>query len=1083
MKKTTAFITFPLVLAGCFLAASASDLEKGFRAPPDSARPWVFWLWSEYGHKDAITKDLEALRKQGVGGLLFGDGDPGQLSAPWREGFRHLVREAARLGFEFNANVANGFGTGGPWTTPEMAAKKLVYSELQVDGPQRIGKALPMPPLLGGYYRDVAVVAFRERENRPMTPLSVEASSTLGGYVGEWNFPAWHVLDRDRDTIWKSADAPSAEKPAWLDLQFFEPLPASGLYVAPAADGGPKDCELQVSESSGQFRTVSRFAMEKGQAKRLSFPRTTASRFRLLIRSAHVPDVQVAEVWLLREGDEPYLRHGLKWWAFKSGNRSFWDYPKQGPLALREEYSDNDFDLRKDDVIDLTARMDRSGRLAWEAPAGRWTVLRFGFTIQGTPPRSSASGYELDMYKAATADATFANVANVMIEEAGPLTGKTFSAVHLDSYEYGVSERGQLPTWTDDLPEQFHQRRGYDLLPYMPVLAGRIIESRELSNRFLWDYRRTMGDLYTLFYARLRELAHRHNLEANSESGYGTYPFPHIDGLEAFGAGDVPQGEFWTATPIMSQFYPFCDSVRTAASAAHIYGKRKIQSEAFSTWLRPYEAHPGLMKRFGDEAFSSGLQQCVIFCSTNQTGGVPGTGTGGYEIVNRHVTWFKQSKAFFDYLARIQYLLLQGQFVADALYFYGEGATTFVPGRDFVKPALPKGYDFDGLNAEVLLNRLSVKSDRLVLPHGMSYRVLVLPEEPEMSPLVLRKIRDLIDAGATVVGNRPLRAPGLTGYPAVDAEVKTLAREMWGPEEAPSGSRTLGRGRLIWGKDMARVFEEIQLEPDLEVKGGQPDANIVYTHRKTDAAEIYFLSNQRDAVADVQLVFRVGGKQPEIWDPVTGRNWDATDFHLENGRTAAPMSFAPYQSLLVVFRKPGGEPKVKRPNFPVASSVVELAGAWTVKFDPKWGGPESVVFETLTDWTKRPEEGIKYYSGTAKYRKTFDLPASWKPEGPGISLDLGDLNSLAEVRLNGKDLGVLWTKPFRIDVTGWLKASANILEIDIVNVWTNRLIGDAGLPAEKRYTKTDMGARFKKGDPLVSSGLLGPVMLKVMHRR
>jgi hypothetical protein len=1059
-------------------------LAEGFHAPPRSAKPWVFWLWSEYDNKDGITKDLEALKRQGVGGIMFGDGGVGQLSQPWSEGFSYLVREAGRLGLDFNANIANGFGTGGTWATADVAAKKLVYSETQVDGPRMTEMVLPVPLLVDGYYRDVAVLAFREHDKRPVTPLSVTASSTLGGYVDEWNWPAQFVIDRDPDTYWKADPAltPTKEKPAWLDFQFSEPLLASGLYVASAAEGGPQECELQAQGDDGYFRSVLSFAMEKGQAKRLRFSPTSASRFRLLIQSAYVADVQISEAWLLREGDEPYLRHGLKWWPFKSGNRSFWDYPKQGPAVLQEEYTGKDFDVPSAEVLDLAGNMDGHGRLAWQAPPGRWTILRFGYTLLGTPPRSSCEpgftcGYELDLFKASSADANLDTVVKLMLAEAGTLTGATFSGVHIDSHEYGVSEHGQLPTWTDEFREEFRQRRGYDLLAYLPTLARRIVDSREVSNRFLWDYRRTMGDLYSAFYARLQGLVHQHGLKTNHENGYGTYPFPHIDGLEAFGRSDVPQGEFWTATPIMSQFYHFCDSVRTAASAAHIYGKPLVQSEAFSTWLRPYECYPGVMKRFGDQAFSDGLQQCVIFCSTNQPEEIPGADEGGYEIINRHITWQKQSKAFFDYLARSQYLLQQGQFAADAIYYYGEGSTKFVPGKEFLKPALPAGYDFDGLNAEVLLNRLSAKPGGLVLPDGMSYRLLVLPEDREMSLPVLRKIRELIEAGALVLGNRPLRATGLTGYPQSDEDVRRLADEMWGPEDTAAGDRRLGQGRLVWGKDPANLLAEMNISPDFEVSGEKVDSRFVFTHRRLEGTDIYFVANQHDVAVEVQCKFRISGRQPEIWDPVTGRNWDATDFRQENGQTVAPMTFAPYQSFFVIFHRASAEPKVGRPNFPVILASVELRDPWTIHFDPKWGGPESVVFERLEDWTKRPEEGIKYYSGTATYRKTFDLPRTLSQARSKILLDLGEMKNLAEVRLNDKDLGVLWTKPFRVDITEALQSTGNVLEIDVVNLWTNRLIGDAALPPEKRFTQSDASHIVKKDDPPLESGLLGPVRL------
>lgn len=1067
-------------------ASSTDQLANFFADPPHHAKPWVFWLWSEYDHREGISKDLEALRREDIGGILFGDGGMGQLSEPWSEGFSYLVREAGRQNLDFVANIANYFGTGGTWSTSDVAAKKLVYSETQVQGPRLAEFVLPVPMLTGSYYRDVAVVAFQEGDEAPVTPYSVSASSTLNGYVHEWNWPPWFVIDRDPNTYWRAdpAFAPAPGKPCWLDLHYSQPLSASELYIVPTAGGGPRECELQAANNSGQFETVLSFAMQQGQAKRVNFPERTARQFRLLIHSAYVPDVQIAETCLLRKGDQPNLRPGLKWWPFKSGNRGFWNYPKQGPLALQEEYAGEEFDVRSADVIDLSTNLDGHGRLQWQIPAGRWTILRFGYTLQGTPPRMRCDpdafcGYELDLYKASSADATFETVVKPMLAAAGSQAGAKFSGIHLDSYENGLHVHGQLPTWTDDFREQFRKRRGYEMLSYLPVLAQRIVDSREVSDRFLWDFRLTMSDLYTAFYARLRELAHQNKLKTNHENGYGSYPFPHIDGLKAFSQADVPQGEFWTATPIMSQFYHFCDSVRTAASAAHIYGKPLVQSEAFSTWLPPYECYPRVMKQYGDRAFSTGLQQCVIYCSMNQTSEIPGANLDGYEIIDRHITWYKQGKAFFDYLARCQTVLQQGRFTADALYFNGEGTDKFAPAKEFLEPSLPLGYDFDALNADVLLNRLSAKPGRLTLPDGMSYRLLVLPEEREMSLPVLLKIKELIEAGATVLGNRPLRAAGLGSYPQSDSEVRTLGDAMWGPGEAESGDRRLGQGRLVWGLKPAALLDEMNIPPDFEVRGDPRSQAFIFTHRRLEDADIYFIANPADVGTKAQCVFRVSGRQPEIWDPVTGQRWPATDFQQELGRTVVPMIFAPYQSFFVMFREPATEPKTKRPNFPVVRASAEIKGPWTVQFDPKWGGPASVVFQTLEDWTKRPEEGIKYYSGTATYQKTFDLPPAFR-RTKRILLDLGEMWDLAEVRLNGKDLGVLWTKPFRVDATEALQAGGNRLEIDVVNLWANRMIGDAGLPPAKRFTHGDASRLIKKDDHLMPSGLLGPVTLQAI---
>ncbi len=346
-----------------------------------------------------------------------------------------------------------------------------------------------------------------------------------------------------------------------------------------------------------------------------------------------------------------------------------------------------------------------------------------------------------------------------------------------------------------------------------------------------------------------------------------------------------------------------------------------------------------------------------------------------------------------------------------------------------------------------------------------------------MTPEVLSKIVALVEAGATVIGHRPKRSPSLTGYPACDAEVKRLGDKLWGGAgelDKEASEHHYGKGRIIWGKSVEEVFRGDGVVPDFTCEGG----NFDYIHRAKADADIYFGSNSTDFVGKAVCSFRVSGKQPELWDPLTGEIREAVAFTQQgDGRTRVPLELGPRGSLFVVFRKPISLTKsgAKAGNFPTYAHLMQLEGGWTVMFDPKWGGPQSAEFPELVDWTKRPEDGIKYYSGKATYAKIFEL----NPEAdgkPGIYLDLGELHNLAEVRLNGKNLGVLWTKPFRAEITDALKPGKNELEIDIVNLWPNRLIGDAGLPPEKRFTKTNVRS-YTRNSPLLSSGLLGPVVL------
>jgi len=1079
-------------------------LERAFLDPPDASKPWAYWWWLNGDvSREGITRDLREMKRQGIQGvLLFHAGapllegvvlsgadegvrtGPRFLSPEWIELFQFAVKEAAGLGMEMSVNLCDGWNAGGPWIEPQHAAKKLVFSEVQADGPGKKTVRLPMPRVLGDYYRDVAVVAFREKLRRPVRPAAVEASSVVVGYSGELNWVPLDIVDGDPNTFWRADPklAPTPQKPQWIEWRYHEPLAACAIHLVPSLSGGPRDCELQASDDGSLFRPVATFQMEKGEAKRVDFPPTTAQVFRLLINSAHAPDVQLAEGWLLRDGDELWSRPGIKWWWFKSGNRSFFDYPKQGPAALLEEYPDDGaFDVRKNEITDLTSRMGTDGNLNWEIPEGRWTFLRFGYTLQGQKTRATTAGdpgYESDPLDAKGSERHFRYAAEPILRAAGAEAGRTVKYFHVDSYELGADVQGQQPNWSERFPEEFKTLRGYDLSPYLPALAGRIVDSREQTDRFLWDIRRTVGDLLAeRYYGRFTELAHAHGVGFHAEAAYG-YPYPHADILRCMGMVDVPMGEFWHATDIVSKLDYFCNIIRSVASATHTYGKGIAQAEAFTSWLN-WQEYPAALKAEGDRAFCDGLNRNMLCFSVHQPRpqkkpGIEWTGVGTNFDCN--ITWWEQGRAWLRYLARCQHLLQQGRFHADVCYFYGEGSTRFVPGREYIQPALPAGYNYDCVNSEGLLSRMSVREGRLTLPDGVSYTLMILPEERKMSPEMLRRIEELIEAGATVSGPRPLRVPGLTGYPDCDSELKALTGALWGAEDTETGERHIGKGRLVWGNTLEKVLGSLSLSPDFDVSGGDAETKIEFTHRDLDGVDVYFLSNQNNRVEMLECAFRVGGRHPELWDPVTGTVRNLPEFRVEGGRTFVPLRFEPQQSWFVVFRSPiARPPHATGKNFPDIRTVTEIAGPWKVSFNPNWGGPESVTFDRLEDWTERPEEGIKYYSGTATYRKKFDKPRG--TTGKRLYLNLGKVNYIAEVRLNGKNLGVVWCAPWRVEVTEGMRARDNELEIDVANLWPNRLIGDAGLPPEKRLTKTNVRT-YKAGSPLLPSGLLGPLKLE-----
>jgi hypothetical protein len=1087
---------------------AGDDLAVGFSNPPDAAKPWCYWWWLDSNAtKPGITRDLEEMKRQGIAGVLLFDAGVGGPDAPdgpvfmspaWRELFKHAIDEADRLGIEVGVNLCSGWDSGGTWVTPEHAAKTLVWSATQVKGPGRVDEVLTMPPVREGFYRDVAVVAFPAACGQPLPtpPARLTASSTYQRYRPEL------AADGDPESRWisngsKPGEGPRPDRPEWLQLEYAQPLAAASLYLEPYPDCGPKECELESSQDGKTFQKLAGFTVQPRQAASVPLPETTSRLFRLVVKSAYPYggskeswNVQIAELAVLKKGERAPSEPPLKYWELKAGRRS-----NNSPGRLYEEHPapPGEQYCRSEQVIELTRQMDGSGRLAWDAPEGTWTVLRFGYTLLGARTKCvspGAQGYEIDFMSAQAMDLQWAETGAKLAADAGPLAGKTWKYVHDDSYEV-QGPNGLQPNWTPEFRAEFRKRRGYDPLPYLPVLARQVVDSRDVSNRFLWDVRRTIGDLFAdNHYRRMREHAQRHGLGTHPESG-GPF-FPQIDALECEGINDIPMGEFWY--PASGADY----STKQAASAAHTYGKPFCQAEAFTDMGPNWEEDPFLLKICGDRAFCRGLGRNVLCFYVHQPyldikPGHQWEAAGTH--FDRNITWWPQIHAWLAYLARCQLLLRQGLFAADVCYFSGEDVPNYVLYRNQMNPPMPAGYDYDVCNAEVLLGRMRAEEGRIVLPDGMTYRLLVLPEWRAMSPRILQNIKELVEAGATVVGPKPERSPSLSGYPQCDQEVKKLADELWGDLDGQKvQKRRVGQGRIIWGKTLQEILAAGGLAPDFEPRGAAKETRLDYIHRTSPAGEIYFVANQTDRPEQVECVFRVAGRQPEIWDPVTGERGDATDFRQEDARTIVPLQFAPRQSWFVVFREPAEPPKVARPNFPVLTAAGELTGPWTVKFDPNWGGPESVQFEKLEDWTMRPEPGIKFYSGKATYEKTFDLPASLpSPDQPSVGagrgqrestpgerlyLDLGKVKDLAEVRLNGKDLGVVWTAPWQVEITDVVQPAGNKLQIDVVNLWPNRLIGDAALPPEKRLTVTNV-KKFKPDSPLLESGLLGPVTLQL----
>jgi hypothetical protein len=771
-------------------------------------------------------------------------------------------------------------------------------------------------------------------------------------------------------------------------------------------------------------------------------------------------------------------------------------------------------------LTNLTGKMKPDGQFEWDVPEGRWVILRMGYTLTGHQwsrwyayPKGDTfeggEGYEIDYLSTAALEDHFSHLGKLVIDETLK-AGGNLAYLWSDSWECGKL------TWTQDFPNQFLRFRHYDLTPYIPVLAGYTVIDSLVSARFRDDFDRTIQDcIAENYYGHFAELCHRNGMKVGNEAG-GPNDIPPQDVLKNLGRCDIPAGEFWVQYNSSDKYNPdrfLRLNLKQTATAAHIYGKKEAMAESFTQmeydrthWsMGPYDLKP-----YANQAFCDGINRIMLHQATCQP---PSDGKPGYEFcAGQHftpnITWWEQSPAFFTWLSRCQFMLQQGKFSADVCFYLGERSPTLVPPKYNV-PSLGPGYDCDYSNAEVLLTRMSVKNGRIVLPDGMSYRLLVLQNctspsaeicrevgkyqklnvsaipSSAMSVEVIEKIRELVRDGATVVGPPPDISAGLKNYPACDEQVRTIASELWGDLDGKTRTeRNYGKGRVIWGKTPREILMNDGIKPDFTYSGQDslPD-QFDFIHRSSEDAEIYFVINSKKLRKTIDFTFRVSGKQPEIWDPVKGEIHDAVAFIQKDGCTTLPLEMDEFGSCFIVFNKKiSSQAKGKASsNFPELKELTVLNGPWKVEFDPRWGGPKETVFDSLKSWTENNDDRIRYYSGKATYRKSFDLGI--KPD-KRIFLDLGNLSHVAEVRLNGRNLGILWCSPWRVEITGVIKASGNLLEVDVINLWANRVIGDLNLPKDKRLTTTHDVFRFdeiRKNTPLIESGLSGPVRLRIME--
>lgn len=1005
--------TMATLIGACYLLlhytvnaqSNLSTLSSGFITPADKYRPGVYWYFMDGNMSAAaMTKDLESMKQQGIGNVVFLEVNVGVprgpvdfLSEQWQNLFVHAVREAERLGIDITLGIGPGWtGSGGPWVKPAQSMLHLVASETHVEGPGEQHVSLKVPAPRTPYFtEDVFTPALKEEWNAYYSDVAVL------GYPTPKNNT--RISDIDEKALYYRAPYSSVEgvKPFLSSLAFYDSVP----------------------------------------------------------------------------GDES---------------------------------------IDKSQVVDLTALLKSDGTLDWKVPAGNWTIMRFVTRNNGAVTRPAplpGLGFESDKFDTVALSNHLEDYVGRLLKKTGvPKKGQKggLKRLHMDSWEMGSQN------FTQNFRQEFIKRRKYDPLPFYPVYAGYVVTNKEMSERFLWDLRLTSQELVLEYHAGFaKKYAHERNMLLSIEP----YDMNPAGDLELGNIADVPMCEFWSK----NFGYNLSYSTIEATSIAHVNGISTVPAEAFTAENDAWKQYPSAMKNQGDWAFATGINSFVYHTFQHQyldSNLKPGMTMGPFGVHwDRGQTWWPMAHCYHQYITRCQYMLQQGNSVADILYLSPEGSpnvfrapASALEGDSFLPDR--KGFNFDAC-APSQLYKATVKEGKITFPGGASYSILVLPDMQTATPRLLEKITALVKAGATVIGTtKPVKAPGLTAYPSCDVEVSKLSAALWGDtnSKALHQIHKIGNGRLIYGNDftpekesiypsynaVASLLHQMNLKEDFTSNG-----SLRYIHRRTKEADIYFVSNRTNEAVNTTASFRVASSAPQLWNPQNAEMYSIKNVSSRNGIIDIQLQFHAYESFFIVF--PHEKSVINNSKAGVAfqplKPVATLQGAWQVFFDTVWGGPAQVQFDSLQNWATNNDKGIRFYSGLAIYKKQFDLPVKTINGTNNYFIDLGEVKNLASVKLNGHDIGVLWTTPWQLNITRYLKPVGNELEITVANLWPNRLIGDEALPYDGikdnawpdwltehkkrtsgRYTFTT-ATFYNKDNPLLPSGLLGPVTILVQQNK
>jgi alpha-L-rhamnosidase/F5/8 type C domain/Glycosyl hydrolases family 2, sugar binding domain len=1090
MKK----ISLILLMLIWVIKSQAQTLQQDFQTPPNAAKPRVWWHWMNGNiTKAGIQKDLDWMQRIGIGGFQNFDASlftpvivPKKvvfMTPEWKDAFRFTTELADKKGLEMAIAGSPGWSvTGGPWVEPKDAMKKYVWTETRIEGGKTFSGKLLKPSdatgkfqnakiesggIMGGFvgvipsfYQDAAVIAYRlPQSDKSMVELNPKVTSSGG------TFTLKELTDGDLMNVQMLPPKKAGEE-MWIQYEFETPQTIKAFSVAGANHvgledfyGGPENRSLQASDDGITFKQIATVSGSIVPENTVSFPATTAKYFRLVYKTLESQPNMIAIMAGMKPEPPKPMGVEVSEFVLHTTDRIDRLEDKAGFTPWKEDtktfLAPNVDAISTNEVVDITSKMNADGTLNWEVPKGNWVIVRMGYSLTGRqnhPASPEATGLEVDKLDKEAVRKYINTYLDMYKDATGGLMGeKGLTHMILDSYEAGHM------TWTKTFPEEFQKRRGYSMMSWIPVLTGRVVQSVESSEKFLWDFRKTIGELIANnHYDVIGEELHKRGMKRYTESHEDKRIYL-ADGMDVKRNAEIPMSAMWTPGSLAGGNDEEVRSegdIREAASVANIYGQNIVAAESMTSIQNAFSWHPEKLKRTADLEMASGLNRFVIHTSVHQPldDKMPGFSLGPFgQYFTRQETWAETGgKAWMEYLGRSCHLLQQGKNVADILYYYGENTNITWLCRQKL-PTIPAGHEFDFVNATALLeNIIQAKNGKILAKSGNTYNVLMLDETAKYMTLpVLKKIKSWVDAGIKVIGMKPEKSPSLADN---DDEFQKLANE-------------------VWTNANVTTFDKINIQPDVQIT--KTNNKILFRHRKSESVDIYWLDNRSENPTNAEISFKVAGKTPELWNPMNGKIEKVT-FQIKDGRTIIPLKFESWDAFFVVFKetaKSDNFTKIKKAE----KEIITLKNPWQINFQTERSAPANVTFTELKSFTENTDSGIKYFSGTASYKSTFMAPKN--PKGEYV-IDLGEVKNVAEVLVNGKSVGTVWKKPFKVELGNALKAGENSIEIKVTNLWVNRLIGDAQPETKNKITFTTMPF-YQANSPLLPSGLLGPVRILV----